>query len=124
LHVLDTEAGTASLVLDEASVGAGIIGYTAHETGAVVGISDSSYNYGIGCIDLSDWTYSLAEMVNNYVPSVDGNNRGEAWISARSHWSNPAADNGAIVYDVDSCSALTTERPVSTVLAPSSIAFY
>ncbi|HCH65196.1 MAG TPA: hypothetical protein DFR83_20495, partial [Deltaproteobacteria bacterium] len=124
LHVLDTEAGTASLVLDEASVGAGIIGYTAHETGAVVGISDSSYNYGIGCIDLSDWSYSLAEMVNNYVPSVDGNNRGEAWISARSHWSNPAAENGVIVYDVDSCSALTTEGPVSTVLAPSSIAFY
>ena len=78
---------------------------------------------GIGCIDLGDWSYSLAEMVDNYVPGLTGNDRGEAWISARSHWSNPAAANGAIVYDIESCSALTS-TPVSTVLAPSSIAFY
>lgn len=123
LHVLDTASGAATLVLDEASVGAGILGYAAGQTGAVVTLADASYNYGIGCIDLSGWSYSLAEMVDNYVANVSGNDRGEAWISARTHWSNPAADNGAIVYDIDSCSALTT-TPVSTVLAPSSITFY
>ena len=124
LHVLDTNTGSASLVLDEASVGGSVIGYTAHEGGAVVAISDASYNYGIGCIDLGDWSYSLAEMVDNYIPSMSGNSRGEAWISARSHWSNPASANGVIIYDVPSCSSLTSGSPVSTVLAPSSITFY
>jgi hypothetical protein len=124
LHVLDTATSSATLVLDDASVGASIIGYTAHEDGAVVAIADPSYNYGIGCIDLLDWSYSLAEMVDNYIPSLSGNNRGEAWISARSHWSNPIAANGVIVYDVPTCSSTTGTSPVSTVLAPSSITFY
>ena len=111
-------------MLDEADVGGPIFGYTASGSGAVVGIRDAAYNYGIGCIDLNDWAYSTAEMVDNYLTNVAGNNRGEAWVTARTHWSNPAADNGAIVYDVESCSALTTSGPVSTVLAPSSITFY
>ena len=123
LHVLDPASDTSTLMVDTADLGGSVVGYAAHQSGAVIGISDPSYNYGIGCIDLSDWSYSLVEMVDNYVPSVDGNDRGEAWISARAHWSNPAAENGAIVYDIDQCSALTT-TPVSTVLAPSSIAFY
>ena len=49
LHLLDTETGTASLVLAQEDVGAAIIGYAAHETGAVVGITDAAYRYGIGC---------------------------------------------------------------------------
>lgn len=123
LHILDTATGTPTLVLDTADIGGTVVGYAAHGTGAVIGLSDPSYNYGIGCIDTSDWSYSLAEMVDNYLPTVTGNDRGEAWISARSHWSNPAAANGAIVYDIEQCRALTN-TPVSTVLAPSSIAFY
>ena len=104
--MFDTVAGTASLVLDTADIGGTVIGYAAHGSGAVIGISDASYNYGIGCIDLVTGRASLAEMVDNYVPGLTGNDRGEAWISARSHWSNPAAANGAIVYDIETCSAL------------------
>ena len=123
IHLLDTVSGTSSLMLDTADIGGAVIGYAAHGSGAVIGISDPAYNYSIGCIDTGDWSYSLAEVVDNYVPGLIGNDRGEAWISARSHWSNPAAANGAIVYDIERCSPLTT-TPVSTVLAPSSIAFY
>lgn len=124
LHLLDTATGDTTLVLALDTVGASIVGYAAHEAGAVVSTTDEAYGYGIGCIDLSDWSYTAAEQVDNYLPAVAGNDRGEAWFSARTHWSNPAADNGALVYDIDGCSRETTAGPVSTVLAPFSIAFY
>ena len=49
---------------------------------------------------------------------------GEAWLSARAHWSNPESPTGVIVYDIESCTSKTTEDLVSTVLDPFSVAFY
>ncbi|MCB9763665.1 MAG: hypothetical protein H6739_28105 [Alphaproteobacteria bacterium] len=125
LHLLDTTTGTLSApLLDEVAEGISVVGFTSHGDRAVVAFSDASYSYGIGCVDLGTWSFTEAERVDNYLISLSGDARGEAWISARTHWSNPAAENGLIVYDVATCTSLTTSGPIATLLAPFSVAFY
>ncbi len=125
LWLLDTATGELSeQKLSDMTVGASIGGFASYGDSAVVITSDDDYNYGIGCVDLSDWSYTPAEAVDNYLAGVVANARGEAWISARTHWANPAAANGAIVYDIAACSSLTAGDPLATTLAPFSIAFY
>ncbi|MCB9765374.1 MAG: hypothetical protein H6739_36710 [Alphaproteobacteria bacterium] len=125
LHLLDTAAGTLSeALLDEVSEGVAVLGFVSWGQDAVVMTLDASGHYGVGCVDLGTWAYTHAETVDNYLSDIAGDDRGEAWIAARTHWSNPAADNGAIVYDIATCAALTTSGPVETLLAPYAIAFY
>jgi len=124
LYLLDTGSGTAALAVAADQRGGTVEGLAAHDDRAVVVTSDAAGSYAIGCVDFTEGTWTLAESSDNYLIHVAGNDRGEAWISARTHWSNPAAANGAIVYDIARCSRRTEAAPITTVMAPSSIAFY
>ena len=125
LRVLDTSTGTLSEVkLAQADTGVSILGVAAYGEKSVVITADPSYTYGIGCVDLGTWTFQEAESTGNYLIDISGNANGQAWISARSHWSDPEGPKGVIVYDTDTCTSLTPGGPFETLLAPFSIAFY
>jgi len=125
LRLLDTNAGTLSdpLVRDE-DLGASLIGFAAAGEKALVTTVDADSAYGIGCITLTDWTYSATEQTNHYLIDVQANDRGEAWIGARPHWSSPEGGHGTIVYDIESCASLTGDTMLDTMLSPYRITFY
>ncbi len=125
LYLLDTASGElGERLFDSRDADMGIVGIATHGDHAVLAVADGDYNYDVGCLDMTTWTYTAAEQTSNYLPSVSGNDRGEAWISARQHWSNPEGPKGTIVYDIETCTSRTTQGPLSTMLAPFNIAFY
>ena len=124
LYRLDTTTREPAFLVSEDDLGAAVVGLAASAGQAVVTTTDDAYAYGVGCIALDTGAFDPIEAVDNYLISIDANSAGEAWVSARSHWSNPAAPNGLLVYDIPTCSARTTTGPLSTVLAPFSVAFY
>ena len=125
LRLLDTETGTLSdLLLREEDMVGSIVGFAASGEQAIVSTVDSDSTYGIGCITLSDWSYTAVEQTSHYLIDLQGNDRGEAWITARPHWSSPEGAHGTIVYDIESCSSRTGNSMLETTLAPYSITFY
>ena len=74
LHVLD-DAGTATQVLDEAD-GGPIFGYTA-SVPSLAFVMLPQLRHRLHRPERLG--YSTAEMVDNYLTNVAGNNRGEAW---------------------------------------------
>ncbi len=123
-YLLDTDSGALSdLLLADATIGASVDGVAAWGDGAVVTTFDDAYGYAVGCVDLTAWTYAEAERSPNYLTGIAANDRGEVWIGARTHWATPGAPNGALVYDGASCEA-RTDAPITTLLAPFSVAFY
>ena len=125
IRLLDTTAGTLSdLLLTEDDIGASISGFAATNNHAIVSTVDDDSAYNIGCIDLSDWTYTLVEQTPHYLIGLVANDRGEAWVSARPHWNTPEGAHGTLVYDIETCTSITGDTPLQTTLAPYSITFY
>ncbi|MCB9776952.1 MAG: hypothetical protein H6742_00135 [Alphaproteobacteria bacterium] len=93
------------------------------EEHALVVALDEDYAYRIGCLDLTDGAFTVAEESPLYLFAMAANDRGEAWLAARRHWETPEGETGAVVWDIATCSAITA-TPLSTTLAPYSIAFY
>ena len=128
LRRLDTEAGELSeLLVDHEELGGRVLGLAAWGDAAVLTVFDEDGRHAIGCLELGDtWSYAEVERPGNYLVTIAGNDRGEAWIGARTHWGDEgeAPPNGLIVYDIEECASLTAGKPVATVLAPYSLAFY
>ena len=114
-------------VLDESSMaGQAMTGFAAHQDHAVVFSFDTQTwaDYTIGCIDLSDWSYSPIEITNNYLLRLEGNDRGEAWMAARPHWGDSSSVGGLRVFDIDSCSERTGQTWITPVHDPYDVAFF
>ena len=91
---------------------------------AFVVTMDDSYGYHMYCVDLKTNETTEVESTNNYISNMTVNDAGEAWIVARPGWADSTSTSGVIVYDIDACSSLTGSDWLSTVLSPSSVAFY
>lgn len=128
LFSLDLATGELSepLITEEA-LGAGLGGVAAWGDRAVITTVTEDYRYTVACLELDgSGEIRTLEESENYLIGLVGNAAGEAWIAARTHWAT-AEDpppNGAIVYDIESCTSLTAGAPIETLLAPMSITFY
>ncbi len=93
---------------------------------AILLTSKNDYSgYQIWCADLSTGAVTEALSTNGYLLGVDGNDRGEAWVSSGWGWaSNLDLDPGILIYDIATCEELTAGSPLSTSLAPYDVAFY
>ena len=122
LYALDPSAGSAELLVDSGTEG--LSGVVAHGDDAVaISLASDYSSYAIHCIDLSSGALATVETTSSYLTGAVGNDAGEAWISSGSSWIEPGAPSGVFVYDVATCSALTT-APISLSLYPFSMAFY
>ncbi len=125
LWMLETSTGELSeLLVSEETLGGTIVGFAAYNEAAVVVVGDADYNYTVGCLDTTTWEYTEAEQSHEYITGLEGNGRGEAWITARTHWSYDDSAPGTIVYDIQTCTSLTAADPLATALEPYSVAFY
>jgi hypothetical protein len=123
IHRLDPTSGATTLLVEEV-VERGTFGGIAAAGGrAIVTTVTDDYAFGIGCVDLDAGTFDLLEAASSYLISVDASPTGEAWISARAHWSDPTSPQGVRVFDIATCTE-RTDRPIETLLAPMDIAFY
>jgi len=125
LRFIDTISGElGALIFSTELLGGEVVGLAAHEDRAVVALADPDTSvYRIACLDLTTAEVVTRESVASYLPHVAGNARGEAWVSARVHWSDPHAPAGTRVFDIGTCTERTSS-PLQTLLAPAHIAFY
>ncbi len=124
VHLLDPATLESVLIVSSETIGATVDGLVAYGDKAVTIASTDDGEYSVGCIDFTARTYTEVLASDNYLAGISGTGTGESWISARTHWSGTDAPAGVQVFDVATCTERTTDGPIATVLAPSSIAFY
>ncbi len=124
LRFVDTTSGElGDVVLATEQLDGEVVGLAAHGDRAVVALADPDSIYSIACLDLTAAEVVTRQTVTSFLPNVAGNALGEAWVSARVHWSDPNAPSGTRVFDIDTCTERTSS-PLQTLLAPAHIAFY
>lgn len=124
LRLLYTTSGELGpVVVSTGALGGEVDGFAAWGGRGVAIVASEDYDYSVVCVDPEDEAVVSVDRLEHYLISVAGNDRGEAWISARPHWTDPTASGGVLVYDIAACTELT-EAPIATALAPYSIAFY
>lgn len=124
LATFDPATGTSTSFLAEADLSANITGFAANAAGkGIVLTTDETWAYQVQCLDMTTGTLTLAESVPQYLSGVVANERGEAWISARTSWASPDP-GGVLVYDMNACTSVTHDDWITLTLEPYSIAFY
>lgn len=125
IRTLDVETGTLSapVVAPEAIPGT-VSAMAAWGDHAVIALFDEDDHYSVHCATLGDGTVELIEARTNFLTTAVANDRGEVWVSARTHWADPTGETGTLVYDADRCASLTTQGAIPTLLAPFGITFY
>ena len=122
--LLDRPTGATRVVLEGGSMDGVIEQMVVHE-GAAMGITVTpDYAYGVVCLDLAMGAAVARPTPDRYLISIAANAHGEAWVSARTHWDAPEAPFGVQVWDIATCTEQTAGRPLQTLLAPYSVAFY
>lgn len=120
---LDPTTGSLSDNLLTEPAPGDIVGFAAFAERAVLITSDDEA-YAVHCADLETGALTLIEARDNFLIAAEANDRGEVWVAARTHWSDPGGATGTLVYDAESCAILTDDGPIQTLLAPYSITFY
>ena len=87
------------------------------EQALVIG-HDADDVYGVYCFD---GELELVEATGSYLVAAAATATGQAWISARSHWSDTESEAGLLVYDIASCTRIGDDW-VRTELDPYSLA--
>lgn len=114
--------GPGDVVVTTEALGGRIEGFAADGGRALATVADADYNYRLVCIDLDDGTVETLEAANTFLFALTGNDRGEAFLAARTHWDHPGAPTGTRVFSIADC-VERTEAPLETLLAPYSITF-
>lgn len=124
LATFDPGTGASAAFLEEADLAGNITGFASTAAGkAVVLTTDETWAYQIRCLDMVTGAATLAESVPQYLSGVVANERGEAWIAARTSWAS-TDPGGVLVYDMTACSSVTQDDWITLTLEPYSIAFY
>ncbi len=85
-------------------------------TTGLMNITNSSYQYGVQCVDLGDGSTTEAEWLDyGYMVGIGGNDRDEAFMGG--HY---GAANGVVVYDIASCAQTSV---IGTTLPGTSVVF-
>lgn len=76
-------------------------------------------SYTMTCADLATGALTELASFSEYLPKVEVNDRGEAWVIARWGWADPTNDKpGIYVVDLSSCALKNDEDPIVLNLAP------
>jgi hypothetical protein len=120
LQVLDPGLDQlGAMVLETATLGYAIADYVESPSGNGLLIAEHmDFTYSVKCFE---WGAEITdgEATADWLAGIAVNDRGEAWIAQRSF----AGSGGLVVWDVDTCTRLTTD-PIETTLPPYRIAFY
>jgi len=101
-----------------------VTGLATHDdTALAISLAQDGMSYAVMCLDLEEPLVRSRESTSRYLTAVQGNDRGEAWVSAGPSWMDPTAASGLFVYDVATC-ALINDEPVEMSLHPFSVAFF
>lgn len=122
LYVIDTVAGTKTQLVESTDMN--IVDVAAVDDKAIVVAVKADYSaYALSCLDLTTGEMSLIEETASYLTSITANNRGQAYVTAGLSWIDPDAPAGLMVYDIASCTALSTES-MNFSMYPTNVAFY
>jgi hypothetical protein len=76
-------------------------------------------SYTMTCADLATGALTELGVFSEYLPKVEANDRGEAWVIARWGWADPTNDKpGIYVVDLASCALKNADDPIVLNLAP------
>ena len=129
ISVLDTAKGTQSEVhISEEETGVDINTLAFSASGAALAIGSSIEDYGatysVSCFDLETWAWSEQSTTSSFLMDAVANDRGEAWILARTSWADAESVGGIWMYDVETCTERVSDERLTFSLDPYSVAFF
>ena len=129
ISVLDTAKGTHSVVHiseEETGVDINTLAFSASGDALAIGSSIEDYGatYSVSCFDLETWTWSEQSTTSSFLIDAVANDRGEAWILARTSWADAESVGGIWIYDVETCTERTADDRLTFSLDPYSVAFF
>ncbi|MDP6933116.1 MAG: hypothetical protein QGG40_09375, partial [Myxococcota bacterium] len=123
-----TTGQTSEAHLSEADVGLDVSVVGSVSSGRAIALASSiddwGATYSILCGDLATGEWIEAETTSSFLIDLEVNDEGEAWIVARTSWVDSDTPGGILVYDVESCTSLTSDDWLNFSLDPYSVAFY
>ncbi len=110
--------------IDEVTVGGNIVAVATNDAGHGLLVSADAEHHHVHCVDLAAGTTELLFSTTAYIPSVRGDDRGDAWIVMRAPYDDPGAGGGLAIYDMSTCEESAAGAWVGTSLEPFSIDFF
>jgi hypothetical protein len=109
IFTFDTVSKTLSTPLvSEADLGVDIVAFVPDmaDHAIVVGASLSGHGdtYSVYCVDTRDWSVNWKADLNLFIVGAQANDRGEAFLLARTHWDYPEVPGALEVWDIATCS--------------------
>ena len=125
VYLGDHDGLTQDVLVAESELGVEITAAALSETHLVYITTDPDWYFEVRCQDLHTGVTATGLRTTSFISDVEIDDRGRAWITARSGWSDGTPDpHGLYVFDPDTCSSLlASEEPIHTTLNPYSIDF-
>ena len=117
---LDPDEDELTKLIDGDRLGAVISDVAASGSDALILTPSADHaSYTMTCADLATGALTTLATFSEYLPKVEANDRGEAWVIARWGWADPGNDKpGIYVVDLTTCALKNADDPITFTLAP------
>lgn len=129
LQLLDMNANTmGDMKVTEEEIGANITDFSAHagQGGAAAWItSDENYESAIYCTNLNSFNPNGPyEQGLGYFADLETDWQKWAWVAVQAGWADPTGPEGLMVFDLATCTNMTSTGLLETQLPPYALAVY
>ena len=117
---LDPDEDELTKLIDGDRLGGTISDVAAAGVDALILTPSVDYaTFTMTCADLATGALTELGTFSEYLPKVEVNDRGEAWVIARWGWADPTNDKpGIYVVDLATCTLKNPDDPITFTLAP------
>ena len=117
---LDPDEDELTKLIDGDRLGGAISDVAAAGVDALILTPSADYaTFTMTCADLATGALTELGTFSEYLPKVEVNDRGEAWVIARWGWADPTNDKpGIYVVDLATCALKNPDDPITFTLAP------
>jgi hypothetical protein len=122
LDLAEDEPGP--LQLTEVDLGGNIVAFAAGSAGVGLLALNQDEVHHLLCVDLSTWETTALGQTTSWVPEIQVDDRGQAFVPLRSGPADPGAPGGIAVIDLATCTDLTDDDLISFSLEPYSVGFF
>jgi hypothetical protein len=119
VELLDLATGQRQTLLRESDVGADITGAEIHGESLVYLSADADWTYRVHCRDLASGEETVGLSTDGFLSDLKIDDRGRAWVAARSGWGEGAGAPGLYLLDAQTCSSILGDgQRIRTTLSP------
>lgn len=119
VELLDLATGQSQTLLRESEVGADITGVEIYGDSLVYLSADVDWTYRVHCRDLSSGEETVGLSTDGFLSDLKIDDRGRAWVAARSGWGGGSAAPGLHLLDAQTCGSILGEgQRIRTTLSP------